>query len=88
MMLCNISQTVSTDYINHLFITRSGMCSETNDIIPIVRKSSLVQTSAWCPTAPFGPDRWRDVMHKHDDVIKWKHFPRYWPFVREFTGDR
>ena len=26
------------------------------------------------------------VLHKltqnHDDVIKWKHFPRYWPFVR------
>ena len=20
--------------------------------------------------------------HLHDDVIKWKHFPRYWPFVR------
>ena len=20
--------------------------------------------------------------HNHDDVIKWKHFPRYWPFVR------
>ena len=19
----------------------------------------------------------------HDDVIKWKHFPRYWPFLRE-----
>ena len=19
---------------------------------------------------------------KHDDVIKWQHFPRYWPFVR------
>ena len=19
----------------------------------------------------------------HDDVMKWKHFPRYWPFVRE-----
>ena len=24
----------------------------------------------------------------HDDVIKWKHFPRYWPFVRESTGHR
>ena len=25
----------------------------------------------------------------HDDVIKWKHFPRYWPFVRgKFTGPR
>ena len=22
-------------------------------------------------------------VNKHDDVIKWKHFPRYWPFVRE-----
>ena len=22
---------------------------------------------------------WSNV---HDDVIKWKHFPRYWPFVR------
>ena len=20
--------------------------------------------------------------HFHDDVIKWKHFPRFWPFVR------
>ena len=20
--------------------------------------------------------------HYHADVIKWKHFPRYWPFVR------
>ena len=24
----------------------------------------------------------------HDDVIKWKHFSRYWPFVREITGPR
>ena len=23
-----------------------------------------------------------DASLKHDDVIKWKHFPRYWPFVR------
>ena len=22
------------------------------------------------------------IMTLHDDVIKWKHFPRYWPFVR------
>ena len=26
--------------------------------------------------------------HSHDDVIKWKHLPRYWPFVRESTGHR
>ena len=29
---------------------------------------------------------WRQV---HDDVIKWKHIPRYWPFVRgEFPVQR
>ena len=22
------------------------------------------------------------VLRYHDDVMKWKHFPRYWPFVR------
>ena len=22
-------------------------------------------------------------METRDDVVKWKHFPRYWPFVRE-----
>ena len=22
------------------------------------------------------------IFVSHDDVIKWKHFPRYWPFVR------
>ena len=23
-----------------------------------------------------------ECIENHDDVIKWKHFPRYWPFVR------
>ena len=23
---------------------------------------------------------------EHDDVIRWKHFPHYWPFVRGTTG--
>ena len=26
---------------------------------------------------------WRFILH--DDVIKWKHFPRYWPFVRAYA---
>ena len=25
---------------------------------------------------------WIYCLNIHDDVIKWKHFPRYWPFVR------
>ena len=30
------------------------------------------------PSRYFG----RCVHHRHDDVIKWKHIPRYWLFVR------
>ena len=25
---------------------------------------------------------------EHDDVMKWKHFPRYWPLCGEFTSPR
>ena len=33
--------------------------------------------------------RWQgDTCIFHDDVIKWKHFPRYWPFGGELTGHR
>ena len=32
-------------------------------------------------TSGFGTQRSR-VHFNHDDVIKWKHFPRYWPCVR------
>ena len=28
------------------------------------------------------PHNFLPVITSHDDVIKWKHLPRYWPFVR------
>ena len=31
---------------------------------------------------------WAAMMAFHDDVIKWKHFPRYWPFVRGIHRSR
>ena len=41
-------------------------------------ESSSFQSAFWL-TVKYIKDNW---MHVHDDVIKWKHFPRYWPFVR------
>ena len=38
-------------------------------------------TSRWAYNGDAG-DLSRHYAH-HDDVIKWKHFPRNWPFVRE-----
>ena len=37
---------------------------------PFVRRESICHRCHW----------W--VSLTHDDVIKWKHLPRYWPFVR------
>ena len=34
-----------------------------------------------CCNPPWYWRQW-DIYHAHDDVIKWKYFPRYWPFVR------
>ena len=31
---------------------------------------------------------WGIPFSKHDNVIKWKHFPRYWHLCGEFTGHR
>ena len=34
------------------------------------------------------PTFWRHCFECiHDDVIKWKHFPPYWPFVRGIHGE-
>ena len=41
---------------------------------------------------PSEHNRWQQppttYQWEHDDVIKWKHFPRYWPFVRGIPSQR
>ena len=46
--------------------------------------STLVKVMTCYPTAPSHyVDMFSAMSGKvHDDIIKWKHFPRYWPFVR------
>ena len=43
----------------------------------------VLKPSAWLePTRSLLPIRPHFTGSLHDDVIKWKHFPRNWPFVR------
>ena len=42
----------------------------------------------WCPTPSHHNPASGWVPADHDNVIKREHFPRYWPFVWEFTGHR
>ena len=47
--------------------THKSRVSDLNALInPTLRHSGAIFISAQC----------------HKDIIKWKHFPRYWPFVR------
>ena len=51
--------------------------------------NSYKRHSAWmswmiCPRQSFisSGNHWAVHAEQHDDVINWKHFPLYWPFVR------
>ena len=42
----------------------------------------LGRTAPWCHEAIRYRINWGVPICLHDDVIEWKHFPRYWPIVR------
>ena len=44
--------------------------------------SSCSQFNAYIITLNITDVLWSSYQNLHDDVIKWKHFPRNWPFVR------
>ena len=51
----------------------------------IYNTSALVRIMALCPRCCIACRMvWYPnlFLAQHDDVMKWKHFPRYWPFVR------
>ena len=57
--------------IYHYETNKSSFC-EILVIAWLPSRQPVAKISSICP----------HFHHTHDDVIKWKHFPRYWPFVR------
>ena len=62
-----------TRLLSYLFRTAAALC--------VTREIRLAYLH-WISTCGFMNGA-HDVSWGHDDVIKWKHFPRNWPFVRE-----
>ena len=57
---------------------------EAGDLGRSFTKMHLKLSSAkWQPLCSGGNELRLRKRTSHDDVIKWKHFPRNWPFVRE-----
>ena len=48
------------------------------------KKFQVLQSYKQCPYPGYGLNRTPHIIFTsfHDDVIKWKHFPCYWPFVK------
>ena len=51
-----------------------------NQIKYVILNSSRLENQCWSIAGWWRCNSGHNVYH--DDVIKWKHFPRYWPFVR------
>ena len=70
---------VSIDLFNSFRSKVMYILLKTSLIYPVmhicIRNPSLSLTEVWANNDPG-----KSLLH--DDVIKWKHFPRYWPFVR------
>ena len=81
-------------YLDSLFNRLLGLTSKKNSKLrinspalwecPSQRASNAesVSMSWYHHVAPLLSEHRRTVTEEDDDVIKWKHFPRYWPFVR------
>ena len=52
------------------------------------QKSLEHTNTSFSPTVTVYRTRWLPWEMFHDDVIKWKHFPRYWSFVRGIHRSR
>ena len=58
------------------FVTNGSI----DNISALVQVMALVPKMRW--NYRYGYHYEYRMWRSHDDVIKWKHFPRYWPFVR------
>ena len=65
-------------------------CIQIDQKVKLLRSQQCNTVPSQCTVAFDGQsEMWTfQIPAFHDDVIKWKHFPRSWPFVREFTGHR
>ena len=76
-------------WLYHLFKRKSHFCNyigmnRYGDGSFIWKDASSIKKTPWFMTLRLSLRECCGVafMPHHDDVIKWKHFPRYWPFVR------
>ena len=71
-------ESVDTVLLTAFMLSSTFLCIS-NSIQLLLKNGRLHQAITWI-SVDESPVRFYGI--PHDDVIKWRHFPRYWPFVR------
>ena len=74
-------QTVSISWLSVVYVGSTAPLTTPTSTVTTLPTSTRTTTTRRVITTTRNPMfimRWVDA---HDDVIKWKHFPRCWPFV-------
>ena len=83
----SVNIVVSKTYFRQKFqIELEFICAEFHIFSTISKHDIAILVSISHGNRSLTPCAWTE--YRHDDVIKWKHFPRYWPLCGEFTGHR
>ena len=64
-------------FLTTYYVTLFSKVFASQSVTQRILLSSRILCTLWHAIYPI-----KHVHGFHDDVIKWKHFPRYWPFVR------
>ena len=77
-------QTLFVCMINHIYVSYYSLYSIKSDVNNATGWviGSAIPLCWHSKVASWALSYIRNYLDGHDDVIKWKHFPRYWPFVR------
>ena len=71
-----------------LFLAETTMIDNSSDGIFHIGQCNLDGTRASRKLSPLLWNKPESCGCSHDDVSKWKHFPRHWPLWGESTGHR
>ena len=79
--LLSVSMRFDTHVVNRIVMLVPFAILSLSHLVPRLRYFDRAMLMPW-PLMPWLLTSRRYLLYRHDDVIKWKHFPRYWPFVR------
>ena len=81
-----LTDDVSSDTFHYVFTFYATCCHKNIFLSCALQSNRYVSVNVWIVNWPCLRSLMASGILFHDGVIKWKHFPRYWPFVRGNPG--